>query len=84
MKCTLFLRTVGRAGEVPVGGADDGDPGWGYVPGKGDHREICERLDLGKPIVLQNSLIKELAGAPSLVPTDLASVIRTILALSNT
>ena len=53
-------------------------------PGKAIIERFAKELDLGKPIVLQNSLIKELAGAPSLVPTDLASVIRTILALSNT
>ena len=60
--------------------SDDSDESWRILfPGRRLIEEYAKSEGLGKPIVLQNSLIKQLSTDPSRVPIDLRNIMRNIL-----
>ena len=55
--------------------------GWISVfPGKQLLEQLCKTLSIGKQPILQNSIIKEMAGQPARVPAELQSIIAAALA----
>lgn len=55
--------------------------GWINVfPGKELMQQFCHRLGLGKPPILQNSIIKELSRRRDQVPPELSDIIERVLA----